>query len=405
MKGLRYHNLLVAFLFLVGLIFQSNICQAQKTKSQLEKEKQENLKKIKEASKVLEQTKVEEKATLGQLNAINEKVRAQKRLISTINEEIEFMQRDIDDNQLLITSLEEDLDKAKKEYANMVYQSSKTNNGYNKLLFVFSSGTIYDIYLRYKFLEEYADARKVQAEQIIGVSTELRAQNDALVAKKDTKEDLLSSMLMESQNLSALRKEKDVILTDLKGREKELMKEVKKREQEVANLDKLIADLVKAEIAKKTKKGDTKMTLTPEAMVLSNSFNENKGRLIWPVEYGFVTHRFGKHPHPDIPGVVVDNLGIDVQTKSGSQVRAVFDGTVTAVAVVPGMQNVVMIQHGEFFTVYAKVDNVQVKMGNKISRKDIIGTVHTKADGVSEVQFQVWKTSQKQNPEYWISKK
>ena len=103
--------------------------------------------------------------------------------------------------------------------------------------------------------------------------------------------------------------------------------------------------------------------------------------------------------------VLVDNLGVDVQTKKSAVVRSVFDGKVTAVAVVPGMQSVVMIQHGEFFTVYAKVENVKVKMGDIVSRKDVIGTVHTKSDGVSEVQFQIWKTNAKLNPEKWIFKK
>ena len=378
---------------------------AQKSKSQLEKEKKENLKKIKEASKVLEQTKVEEKATIGQLNAINEKVRAQQSLINTIKKEIYYYERDIDDNELLISSLAEDLEKMKQEYAQMVYEASKSDNNYNKLIFIFSSQTLYDIYLKYKFLEEYAEARRKQAEQIIKVNEELEVQNQILIKKKDEKENLLSSQLMESQNLVSLRKEKDGILQELKGREKEIQNELKEREKAVKKLEKLIEDLLKKEIAKKTKKGDSKMTLTPEAKILSASFADNKGRLIWPVEYGFISHKFGKHPHPDIPGVVVDNLGVDFQTQKGSAVRSVFDGTVTAVAVVPGMQNVVMIQHGEYFTVYAKIDDIKVKMGDKVTRKDVIGTVHTKSNGVSEVQFQVWKTSSKLNPEYWIYRK
>ena len=387
------------------LLFTFDISVAQKSKSQLEKEKKENLKKIQEASKVLEQTKVEEKATIGQLNAINEKVRAQQSLIYTIKREINYMVRDIEDNEILISALAQDLEKMKSEYAKMVYEASKTNNEYNKLLFIFSSETLYDIYFRYKFLEQYAEARKKQAVQIIQVNEELESQNKVLSTKRNEKEGLLNSQLVESQNLVSLRKEKDVILQDLKGREGDIQKELKDRQKAVTKLEKLIADLLRKEIAKKTKKGDSKMTLTPEAKVISASFAGNQGRLIWPVEYGFVSHKFGKNNHPDIPGVVIDNLGIDLQTQKGSLVRSVFDGVVTAVAVVPGMQNVIMIQHGEYFTVYAKVEDVKVKMGDKISRKDVLGTVHTKSNGLSEVQFQVWKTSNKLNPEKWIFKK
>lgn len=404
MRKLSSNKSTFGFLFFLLFLLHSPVW-AQKSKQDLEKEKKQNLKKIQEASKVLEQTKVEEKATIGQLNAINEKVRAQKSLIGTIKREINYMDRDIDDNQVLIESLTSDLEKMKSEYAKMVYEASKTNNDYNKLLFIFSSATLHDIYLRYKFLEQYAEARRTQSEQILRVNEELQAQNNILVEKRKEKEDLLNSQLVESQNLASLRQEKDHILEELKGREGEIQKELKERQEAVARLEKLIEDLLKAEIAKKTVKGGTKMTLTPEAKLISQSFSENQGRLIWPVEYGFISHKFGKNPHPDIPGVVVDNLGIDIQTQKQSIVRAVFDGVVTAVAVVPGMQNVVMIQHGEFFTVYAKVEDVKVKMGDKITRKDVIGTVHTKSDGVSEVQFQVWKTNQKMNPEKWIFKK
>ena len=403
MRRLSLNN--ISFILLVFLFFLGEVALAQKSKAQLQKEKKENLRKIQEASKVLEQTKIETKATVGQLNAISEKVRAQQRLMRTIKREIQYMENDIEDNELLLSSLEADLQKMKQEYARIVYESSKSNNNYNKLLFIFSSQTLYDIYLRYKFLEQYAEARRKQAEQIIKVNEELQMQNEVLLEKKKEKENLLNSELVESQNLASLKKEKDVILQDLKGRENEIKKELKEREKAVARLEKLIEDVLKAEIAKKTKKGDTKMSLTPEAKLLSTSFADNQGRLIWPVEYGFISHRFGKHPHPTIPGVVVDNLGLDLQTKKESNVRAVFDGVVTAVAVVPGMQNVVMIQHGEYFTVYAKIDNVKVKMGEKVIRKQILGTVHTKSDGVSEVQFQVWKTNQKMNPEKWINKK
>lgn len=407
MNPLKCNRSFLLFFLCFGLVLNS---YGQKSKKQLEKEKKENIKKIKEASKILEQTKVEKKVTLGQLSAINEKVRAQNQLVRTINQEIAWTERDITDNQSIIKSINEDVEELKKEYAKMVYEASKTDNGYNKLLFMFSSESLIEIYLRYKFLEEYAEARKVQAEQIIKVSNELQLQNQLLVSKKEEKEKLLSSVLVEFENLSSVKQEKKSILANLKGREQEVRKELAEREKSVRELEKLIEALLKAEIAKaakKAKKGEKKsgLSLTPEAKLLSNSFAENKGRLGWPVEYGFISHKFGKHNHPDIPGVVVDNLGVDVQTKKGSEVRSVFDGKVSAVAVVPGMQSVVMIQHGEYFTVYAKIEHVKVKMGDIVKRKDVIGMVHTKSNGVSEVQFQVWKTNSKLNPEKWIFKK
>ena len=144
--------------------------------------------------------------------------------------------------------------------------------------------------------------------------------------------------------------------------------------------------------------------MTPEESLLSNNFAGNKGHLIWPVEYGFVSQKFGKHWHPSVPGVEIDNIGIDIQTKKEAQVRCVFDGKVLAIANVPGMNKMVMVQHGEYFTVYTKIANVFVTSGQIIKRKDAIGVAVTNSDNVTEMQFQIWKNAEKLDPELWIAK-
>lgn len=378
---------------------------AQQTKNQLEKEKKENLDKIKNTSKILNETQSKKKATIGQLAAINQKVKDQEKLISTIQKEINYYDNDIEENKELISALQADLDTLKKEYASMIYAASKTQNGYNKLLFVFSSKSLTELIMRMKYMEHYAEARNTQLEQIQKVQIVLEEQNASLEKKKLEKRDLLDQILVENQNLVALKNQQNSLYNELSSKEKELRKELAEKEKAIAKLDKLIEDIVRAELAKSKEKGFDKMKLTPEAVILSNSFAENKGRLLWPVEYGFISHKFGKQPHPVIKGVVVDNLGVDIQTKKGASVRSVFDGQVTAVAEVPGMNKVVMIQHGEYFTVYAKVTSVNVKMGQKVKAKDIIATAVTNNDDITELQFQVWKVSQKENPEYWLYKR
>jgi septal ring factor EnvC (AmiA/AmiB activator) len=145
-----------------------------------------------------------------------------------------------------------------------------------------------------------------------------------------------------------------------------------------------------------------RIALTPETAQLSSSFSGNRGRLPWPVSRGFISQHFGRHPHPVLKNVTVENRGVDIQTAAGESVRACFDGKVQTVTNIAGMNTIVMIQHGDFFTVYAKLRSVNVSVGQRVSARDVIGTVATDAEGTSEVQFQVWHNSSNLNPESWL---
>nr|WP_262905878.1 M23 family metallopeptidase [Hymenobacter terricola] len=148
-----------------------------------------------------------------------------------------------------------------------------------------------------------------------------------------------------------------------------------------------------------------RIALTPETAVLSSSFAGNRGRLPWPVGRGFISSRFGRHPHPVLKNVTVENRGVDIQTGAGEAVRACFDGKVLTIANIAGMNTIVMIQHGDFFTVYAKLRSVSVHEGQRVSAREVIGTVATDAEGTSAVQFQVWHNSANLNPETWLGHK
>ncbi|MDB5235061.1 MAG: peptidase, partial [Hymenobacter sp.] len=148
-----------------------------------------------------------------------------------------------------------------------------------------------------------------------------------------------------------------------------------------------------------------RIALTPDAAVLSSSFAGNRGRLPWPVGRGFISQRFGRHPHPVLKNVTVENRGVDIQTGAGEAVRSCFDGKVLTIANIAGMNTIVMIQHGDFFTVYAKLRSVSVREGQRVSAREVIGTVATDAEGTSEVQFQVWHNSANLNPQTWLGHK
>ena len=148
-----------------------------------------------------------------------------------------------------------------------------------------------------------------------------------------------------------------------------------------------------------------RIALTPETALASSSFAGNRGHLPWPVGRGFISQRFGRHPHPVLRNVTVENRGVDIQTDAGESVRSCFDGKVLTITSIAGMNTIVMIQHGDFFTVYAKLRSVSVQEGQRVRAREVIGTVATDGEGTSEVQFQVWHNSANLNPESWLGRR
>lgn len=393
-----------AFFFVFFLVLMVSFsAYGQKSKAQLEKEKKENLQKIRDAEKILSETASQKKASLGQLSAISQQVEASEALIKSYSNEVALLDREISELNTLIQALETDLENLKKEYAAMIYAASKAHAGTNQLTFLFSAKTFNQFLRRYQYMKQYGEARKNQVEQIEKVTEALSGQKTSIAAIRIEKSLLLEQQVKQSQNLLVLKSKQDRVLQGLTQRESELRKELAERKEAVGRLDKLIADLVKKEIAASSKgTSDTKIALTPEAALLSSSFEGNKTRLLWPVNSGFVSSKFGTHPHPVLKGIMIDNQGVDIQTNQNETVRAVFDGLVKTVALVPGMNNVVIIQHGDYFTLYARLKKVDVRPGQKISAKETIGMVYTDKDGISELQFQIWKNNTKLDPQAWL---
>ncbi len=142
---------------------------------------------------------------------------------------------------------------------------------------------------------------------------------------------------------------------------------------------------------------------TPEVALLSKGFEENRGKLPWPVSSGVIVDQFGKHKHAIATRVEIDNNGIDIQTGQGAKARAAFDGNVTNVLSMAGAGQTIIINHGKYFTVYSGLSNVSVKKGDNVSTKQVIGTVGNNEDGVAILNFQVWRGAEKMNPAGWIA--
>lgn len=388
--------------------------QTKKTRAQLEKEKTDIQKRLAEFDQILKRTAETKKSSIGQLNAVNKQLQTRISYINTLSREVSLLNTEIKETENAIGALEKDLENLKEEYSGMIYTSSKLNSGLTMTAFIFSSTTFKQFYMRLKYLKQYSDARKKQVELINQKTEELAHQRKTLEEKKSEKQHVLNQEQQQKQQLDQAKKEQQGIVNDLSKQEQDLMKKIAAAKKQQENLNSMIKRIIEEEIrlaeAEARKKNSTadrssgsSIPLTPEAAALSSSFAGNRGKLPWPVESGFVSKRFGTHPHPTLKGISEDNDGIDIQTKPNSEVRSVFDGEVTKIFTVPGYGGTIVVKHGEYYTMYSKLKVISVKSGEKVKAKQVLGQVYTNKDGVAEVHFETWKGLQPMDPSIWLA--
>lgn len=378
---------------------------AQKSKAQLEKEKKEIMQRISQNERILVQTSSQRRNTIGQLNALNSQIESQQNLISSISAELKLLEGQISEIGMIIESLEDDLESLKKEYTSMLYAAQKNQGSMNKLIFLFSAKNFNQMLMRLKYMEYYSEVRVNQVKQIEAVRTTLIGQKNVVEEKRFEQRSLFNEQVARNVELENLKDRQTKLVAELSLKEREIRKEIDDRKKAVSNLEKLIADIIKKEMEKSKARTDTRMGLTPDEKLISTNFEGNKKRLIWPVNAGFVSQKYGTHPHPVFKNIQTKNDGIDIQTNKDEPVRAIFEGVVMAVAAIPTFGTTVIVQHGDYLTVYANLKTASVKKDQKVGLKETIGIVATDKDGVSVLQFQVWKNTAKLNPEDWLAKK
>jgi septal ring factor EnvC (AmiA/AmiB activator) len=380
---------------LVFVIFSFSVT-AQKTKSQLQREKQQNLEKIKEVEKIIDETTTKKTNTLGELNALNARIREQEKLVKSIKGEVGLLDSEIGENNDIIGALEVDLKKLKKEYASMLYAAQKANNSTTRLTFLFSAESFDQLIMRLRYMNQYGETRKLQAEQITKVQEELSSQVKEIRVRREEKSKLLNDEVAATTSLNKLKQKQNLLVRTLEKQEKKLKKDLEETKKAVARLDKLIDDLIKEEMARAARGNKSDLA------ILSNSFEENKAKFTWPVSSGFVSQKFGRQNHPALKNVIVNNNGVNIQTPQNEKVKTIFEGEVRRVAFIQGLGSTVIIKHGEYLTVYAGLKEVFVRSGQKVSTNQEIGKVFSNNDGVSELRFQIFKNTTALDPQGWL---
>ena len=426
-------------LILLALV---NPAYCQKTKGKSKKQLQSEIstlqKEISTANQLLKKTKKDKEMTLNEVSILDKKIKQREQLIKAYNEQISVLDEEINTGQNNIKTLNSDLSKLRKEYAKMITFANKNRSHYDRLGFIFASKDFNQAFRRLRYIREFSDARKVKMDQI--TTTERRISGE-LEASQQAREEQAALLKDEKTQQEALKKEKDELngqVAKLKKKEGNLQQDIKNKQKQTQKLQKAIDDIIAEEIRKANAEAERKrkeeakkkaaankdkgktatttapaastsnkekgMALTPAEKTLSSSFVSNKGKLPWPVERGVISSSYGKHASVVSSKVTVTNNGIDIATTEGAKARSVFDGEVASVAKLVGSNTVVIIRHGEYFTVYSNLENVTVKRGDKVKTKQNIGTVHTnKTENKTELHFELLKEQSRQNPANWLS--
>jgi len=398
-------------LVLFSLFLSMNFVHAQSAKQKaLEAERQQKLREIKQINALLFSNKKEQKSVITLIEDINYKISVRKNLIRITNEQANLLTREINSNQKEITSLRAQLQELKDDYAAMIVKSYKSKSEQSRIMFLLSSENFKQAYKRLQYFKQYTDYQKEQGEAIKAKTEELQELNIKLTQQKKDKQKLIEENRVAKRKLEDELKNREVLMASIKSDMSKFNAQIKRKRQEVRELDKEIDRLIKEAIATSNKKAGKKTStgkfvLTPEARRLASNFESNKGKLGWPVSRGVIKGKFGRQRSLTDNTVTQNYKSIYIATEENAEVKSVFNGEVSGILVVKNGNPAVMIRHGNYLSVYMNMSKIYVKKGDKVTTGQAIGQVFTnRIKGETLLGFRIYKNDQVINPEPWLAK-
>ncbi len=406
------------FYILFSVLLLSSFSSFSQTKKELEQQRLKLKKEIAQVNSLLFKEQKKEKNILENLKDLNQKIDVRLRLIRTINSEAKLLSKEIHKNEKEIAKLEKELAALKEDYANMIFRSYKSKSQQSRMMFLLSSQNFYQAYKRLEYMKQYTSFRKKQGEAIVNQTNLVAKLNDSLLLQKQVKDTLILSEKEQKEKIESDKKNKERLITSIKKKEnkykRDLRNKIKAERRVTEKIDKIIRD----EIAKANRLANAKLKikpkntkknefiLSPEAKALAAKFEQNKGKLPWPVDEGLVTRRFGNQPHPSFPGISINSTGLHIVTKRGKSAEAIFSGKVLNILVTSQGKRNVLIQHGNYITSYNNLEKLYVKKGDAIKTGQKIGQIFTdKVSGKTTLIFVLYKNTTKLNPSSWILKR
>lgn len=415
----------------------STVVYGQKSAAvrQLEQQRKEALADIEETNKLLQETAQTAKTSLNRLNLLSKQILSRKKVISLLNQELDGIEKDILNIQGQLRTLKRELGDKQTNYGKSMRGLYKRHSSQDKLLFILSAKSFSQSMRRMRYLREYADWQKRQANDIVEKQAEISRKQAEMEKTRAEKRALLGTRQEESKKLESEEASQKEEVQLLNKKQKDLRADLQKKRRQAEALNRQIEKQIAEEIARaeaeakaareqaaakgkpvpesknepirEERVADTKggYAMTKSEKQLSDNFANNRGRLPYPVTGRHtIVATFGEQQHQELKYVRTSNSGIDIQTSPGADARAVFNGEVTRVFVVPGYNNSVIVRHGNYLTVYSNLSQVYVKAGDRVSTRQAIGRIYSDPeDGNSTIlHFQLWKEKTKLNPQPWL---
>lgn len=404
----------------------------------LEQRKVQIQREIRENEKMLTNIRSKEKSAMNVFLIQKNKIRLKETLINTTERQTKLLANDMYINQIKINKLNKELRVLKEDYAQMIVKSYKSRSEQSRAMFILSAENFLQAYKRAQYLKQYTSFRKNQGEEIKTKSTQLVSYNDKLELQKIVKQKLLVENKKEKETLVKEKQEQEKLVNSIKKDKNRIVSDIRKKQRESKTIDKQIDRLIREAIAEANRKAalerarakalaekpnatpkevaaavgkavpvsSSRIELTPEAKLIADNFKANRGSLPWPVEKGFISLGYGDQAHPIYNTLVIHNSGVEITTNEGATARAVFGGEVASVMVLSPVNKAIMIQHGDYFTIYQNLSSVSVNKGDKISIKQSLGRVRTNGDtGKTVIKFLLLQNTTYTNPQSWLSAK
>ena len=394
-------NLSRIILLLIVLISSSVSSQ---TKQDLENQKKQIQEDIKKIELKLKTNSKQKKLIVSNAEDINYKIKLQQNLINNINSQLNLILREIDRNENRLSDLKQRELILKDELSKMLLSAYKKKSNLNKLMFVFSSTSFQQAYKRIQYFKQYANFQNKTLSKIKINSNDIKNVIVVLDSQKTNKKLLIDENEEIKRDLSIEYTGLNNLIEEVNKNQKRYSAEIKQKQKLTREIDKKIQRLIEEALAK-AKKKDGRFELTEEAKLISKNFNANKGKLPSPVIRGSVVLGFGKQPHPIVKTTTIQSNGVRIRTSSDVEARTIFNGVVYSIIKSKNNTHTILIQHGNFFTVYKNLSDIYVKKGDKLKTKDSIGKIATDPlNGQTILSFSIFNNGVPQNPRFWIYK-
>ncbi len=370
------------------------------------KEKRNSLKAdIEKTTSEIQTTTKKRKSTLQQYQSLKKSVGTKKEMIKALNLEIERLDTRIIRQVDLVNNLQADLELLKDRYAELLRKAYRQSQSNEQFLFLVAADSFNDFVRRWRFLRQFHQYKKNQADLIKKTQTAFESQNIILETLKREKVAIIAHIKDETKKLGAKIRQKEVAVKKLSEKEKVLKVKLAKQEKAKSQLNSDIEAAIFAETRvrrteNRSLQGRRKRTFSKKEKSLTRGFQQQKGQLPKPVN-GTVVGKFGIRVHREANNTKTESPGVDIKTTTNASVKSVYEGVVARIFYKPEFQNIVLVQHGEYFTLYSNLKSTVVKKGTKVKTGDVIGKVGTK-NGKTELHFQIWKNGTKLDPEMWF---